>query len=347
MRRQLQESTRTRATVEFRVQHADGEVRWISSQLHINTADDGSGRPGPVIGVTRDITEAKNAEEKVKRINVDLERRVQQRTAELSAANEELESFAYTVSHDLRAPLRAMLGFCDALIEDHGETLPPQAHEYLQHVIDGSRHLGEIIEGLLTLSRSTRGSLRRDHIDLSMHAEKALRDLARTEPDRRITWTVEQGLRAYGDSRMIDAGVRNLLGNAWKYTANRADAVIRVYAEQENGELVFCVEDNGAGFSMEHAEKLFQPFQRLHRQDEFSGLASDWPRCSESFIDTAAKCRVLAHRIRAPYSASPCRYRTTGQLLPWKNRHPKNKNKRSLWRIEPYCWSRIILTTNC
>jgi PAS domain S-box-containing protein len=272
VRRQLQESTRTRATVEFRVRHADGAIRWISSQLHINTADDGSGRPVRIIGVTRDITETKNAEEKVKRVNVDLERRVQQRTAELSAANEELESFAYTVSHDLRAPLRAMLGFCDALIEDHADSLPPQAHEYLQHVIDGSRHLGEIIEGLLTLSRSTRGALRRDQIDLSMHAEKVLRDLARAEPNRRISWTVEPGLRAYGDSRMIDAVMRNLLGNAWKYTANRTDAAIRVHGEQENGELVFCVEDNGAGFCMEHAEKLFQPFQRLHRQDEFSGL---------------------------------------------------------------------------
>lgn len=272
VRRQLQESTRNRATVEFRVPHADGEMRWISSQLHISTADDGSGRPVRVIGVTRDITETKKAEERVKRINVDLERRVQQRTAELSAANEELESFAYTVSHDLRTPLRAMLGFCDALIEDYGDHLPAQAHEYLQHVIDGSRHLGEIIEGLLTLSRSTRGALRRDHVDLSMHAEKALLDLARAEPDRRITWTVEQGLRASGDSRMIDVVMRNLLGNAWKYTANRADAVIRVHGEQVNGQLMFCVEDNGAGFSMEHAGKLFQPFQRLHRQDEFSGL---------------------------------------------------------------------------
>ncbi len=165
-----------------------------------------------------------------------------------------------------------MLGFCDALIEDYGDSLPAQAHEYLQHVIDGSRHLGEIIEGLLTLSRSTRGTLRHDEVDLSALAEKALREMARIEPERRVTWSVEQGLHASGDSRMLDIALRNLLGNAWKYAANRSDATIRVYAERIDGELMFCVEDNGAGFSMEHAEKLFQPFQRLHRQDEFTGL---------------------------------------------------------------------------
>lgn len=269
--RQMQESTRKdRAIVEFRVRHASGSVRWVSSQVQVNFDD--AGRPARAIGVTRDITEAKRAEEQIKRVNTDLERRVQQRTAELSAANEELESFAYTVSHDLRAPLRAILGFCDALIEDHGDALPAQAHEYLQHVIDGSRHLGEIIEGLLTLSRSTRGTLRRDEVDLSAIAEKALRSLALAEPGRQVAWSIEPDLRVHGDSRMLDAVIRNLLGNAWKYTAHRNDANLRVYGERSQNEITICVEDNGAGFSMEHAEKLFQPFQRLHRQDEFVGL---------------------------------------------------------------------------
>jgi light-regulated signal transduction histidine kinase (bacteriophytochrome) len=230
------------------------------------------GRSARLIGVTRDITENKQAVEKVRQVNAELERRVQQRTTELTAANEELESFAYTVSHDLRAPLRAIGGFCDALIEDFGKTLPQEAHGYLQHVIDGSRHLGDIVDGLLTLSRSTRDTLRRDAVDLSSVAENVLSELARVEPDRRVTWTIEPELRAYGDSRMIDGVMRNLLGNAWKYTANRTDAVIRIYGEQVEGRCVFYVEDNGAGFNMEHAAKLFQPFQRLHRQDEFSGL---------------------------------------------------------------------------
>jgi light-regulated signal transduction histidine kinase (bacteriophytochrome) len=225
-----------------------------------------------VIGVTRDITASKHAEEQVQQLNADLERRVQQRTAELTAANEELESFAYSVSHDLRAPLRAMWGFCDVLVEEYGQSLPARAHKYLQHVIDGSRHLSEIIDGLLTLSRSTRGTLRRDSVDLSSIGEKVLSELARVEPDRHVSWAIEPAMRTRGDSRMIDAVMRNLLGNAWKYTANRNDALIRVYSEQIEGERVFCVEDNGAGFNMDHAEKLFQPFQRLHRQDEFAGL---------------------------------------------------------------------------
>jgi PAS domain S-box-containing protein len=273
VRRQLRESgQKNRAAVEFRVKNSHGEVRWISAQLQIKYASDDVSRPVRLTGVTRDITENKQAEEKVKRLNLDLERRVQQRTAELTAANEELESFAYSVSHDLRAPLRAMWGFSDALVEEYGQSLPPQAHEYLQHVIDGSRHLGEIIDGLLTLSRSTRGAIRRDLVDLSMVTDKVMRELARVEPERHVEWAIQPALRAQGDSRMIDAVMRNLLGNAWKYTANRADAVIRVYGEHVDGNYAFCVEDNGAGFDMNHAEKLFQPFQRLHRQDEFSGL---------------------------------------------------------------------------
>lgn len=273
VRRQLRDSAqKNKATVEFRIPQPDGEMRWISARLHINFAGDDRNQPVRVIGVTRDITESKHAEEQVQRLNADLERRVQQRTAELTAANQELESFAYAVSHDLRAPLRAMWGFCDALIEDHGKALPAEAHEYLQHVINGSRHLGEIIDGLLTLSRSTRGELRRDPVDLSRIAERVLREMARVEPERRVTWVIEPGLRACGDSRMIDVVMHNLLGNAWKYTANQTDAVIRVHGEHVDGAYMFCIEDNGAGFNMEHVAKLFQPFQRLHRQDEFTGL---------------------------------------------------------------------------
>lgn len=265
----LDPAQRNRVTVEFRVQHPSGETRWVSSQLHV-TFD--AQEPVRIIGVTRDITESKQAVEKVRRLNVELERRVQQRTAELTAANRELESFAYTVSHDLRSPLRIMRGFCEALLQDHGASLSVEARKYVQHVIEGSQRLADTIDGLLALSRSTQGALRRDFVDVSGVATRILVELSYAEPHRRVAWSVEPGLRAYGDSRMLEAVMRNLLENAWKYSAKRSDARIRVFHEIVDDDEMFCVEDNGAGFSMDDAAKLFQPFTRLHSQNGFAGL---------------------------------------------------------------------------
>lgn len=206
------------------------------------------------------------------RLNADLERRVEARTAELKAANQELDSFAYAVSHDLRAPLRAMSGFSQALVDDHGDKLDGEARVYLEQIILASKKMGELVDGLLTLSRSTRGERRHDTVDLSALAEILLGELARQEPLRRVAWRVEPALRVAGDPAMIEVVMRNLLGNAWKYTARTAEPLIRVYVDTVNGERFYCVADNGAGFDMAHARKLFQPFQRLHRQDEFPGI---------------------------------------------------------------------------
>ncbi|MCX7168665.1 MAG: ATP-binding protein [Rhodocyclales bacterium] len=218
------------------------------------------------------VTERRRTLEELRRLNADLERRVIERTAELSAANTELESFAYAVSHDLRAPLRAMSGFSQALIEDYGNQLQGEAKVYLDQIGFASLKMGEMIDGILVLSRSTRGELRRDVIDFSALATRLLEELARGEPGRQVGGQVEAGLHATGDARMIEMVLRNLLGNAWKYTGKTEAPAIRVFLGEVDGQPGICVADNGAGFDMAHADQLFQPFHRLHRQDEFPGI---------------------------------------------------------------------------
>ncbi|HXP95085.1 MAG TPA: ATP-binding protein [Telmatospirillum sp.] len=191
---------------------------------------------------------------------------------ELRAANKELESFAYAVSHDLRAPLRAMTGFSEALIEDFGTQLDPGAQDYLREISHAGRHMAELIDGLLQLSRATRGSLTRERIDLSFLAKDIRLELEQGEPGRRVTWVIERGLSQWGDRRMIEIVLRNLLENAWKYTAGAAEPIIRVFAEDRDDRHFLSISDNGAGFDMAYADKLFQPFQRLHRHDEFPGI---------------------------------------------------------------------------
>lgn len=226
---------------------------------------------GRVIGaskIARDISEIKQAEAQIHSLNASLEKRVK----ELAAANEELDSFAYAVSHDLRAPLRAMIGFSHALSEDYGEHLEDEGRAYLNEIDIASRRMGDLIDGILTLSRSTRGKLRTEPIDLSAMAQRVRDDIVRAEPERVVVWEIASDLETWGDPRLVENVLRNLMGNAWKYTAGRIDALIRVYAEAVDGQRWICVSDNGAGFDMCHADKLYQPFQRLHRQDEFAGL---------------------------------------------------------------------------
>lgn len=230
---------------------------------------------GAIIGVSkiiRDISEQKQAEARINELNNSLERQVAERTAELRGANEELEAFAYAVSHDLRAPLRAMSGFSAILKEDFGDKLDDEARECLDHILIASSNMGQLIDGLLSLSRVTRGELNRDAVDLSALAERIRDELASAEPDRSVTWEIEPHLVVEGDGRMLNSALRNLLGNAWKYTAHAAAPRIRISSRREGGKRSIHITDNGAGFDMGYAEQLFQPFRRLHRQDEFPGL---------------------------------------------------------------------------
>ena len=210
----------------------------------------------------------REAEAGLRRSNALLERR----TTELEAANHELDSFAYAVSHDLRAPLRALAGFSQALVEDYGETLDGEARVYLDQIAKGSDHMGQLIEGLLTLSRSTRGGMMHETVDISAMVERLRDELTRSQPLRRVIWEIEPGHSASGDPRLIELVVRNLLANAWKYTSAAAEPRIRFYAREDEGKRWLCIADNGAGFDSAHADKLFKPFQRLHRQDEFPGI---------------------------------------------------------------------------
>ncbi len=255
---------------EDRFERADGTQQWLRWEMRPWHAGDGG--IGGIVIFSEDITRLMAARQEILELNTSLERRVIERTAELSAANAELDAFAYAVSHDLRAPLRALSGFALALAEDYGDSLADEAGVYLDQIGIASRKMSELIEGILTLSRSTRGELRRDAVDLTALARRRLGELAAADPVCKLTATVADGLVVQGDARMIDAALTNLIDNAWKYTGRSAAPEIRVYAETRAGEPWFCVADNGAGFDPAHAGRLFKPFQRLHREDEFPGI---------------------------------------------------------------------------
>ncbi|VAV85183.1 diguanylate cyclase/phosphodiesterase (GGDEF & EAL domains) with PAS/PAC sensor(s) [hydrothermal vent metagenome] len=224
------------------------------------------------VGIILDITERVKAEQEVRRLNESLERQVVERTSELSLVNKELEAFAYSVSHDLRAPLRGIDGFSQALSEDYGDKLDDDAQNYLRRIRSATQHMSELINDMLSLSRVTRSELRRETFDMTALAGKVVASLRKSMPERVVEVVVEQGLVVEGaDSHLVRVVLENLLGNAWKFTGKKDNAKIEFGRKIIDDERVFYVKDNGAGFDMEYAGKLFGAFQRLHSIDEFEG----------------------------------------------------------------------------
>ena len=217
--------------------------------------------------ILRTFNGLKHAEEKIQALNQDL----QHRAAELEATNKELEAFSYSVSHDLRAPLRAIDGFSQALLEDYSGKLDAEGSDYLQRVRAASQRMAELIDDMLNLSRVTRGEMKRERVDLSALARTISTELRKAYPERQVDLVIAEGLTATGDARLLRLALENLFRNAWKFTGRKPKARIEFGANQNNGKSAYFICDNGAGFDMAYADKLFGAFQRLHAATEFKG----------------------------------------------------------------------------
>jgi len=249
----------------------DGRENFM--EISITLITDNHGKHIGFRGLLRDVTERKLAENEIKKMNEELERRVKERTAQLEAANKELEAFSYSVSHDLRAPLRSIDGFSSALVEDYGDCLDNQGKDYLQRVRTASQRMAQLIDDLLNLSRVSRSEICKEKVSLSNMAQEIMAEFQQDEPDKNVKFNYTSDLVVEGDMRLLRIMMENILGNAWKFTSKNLSATIEfgLHTKEKNGKSVFYIRDDGAGFDMAYANKLFGPFQRLHSPEEFSG----------------------------------------------------------------------------
>jgi PAS domain S-box-containing protein len=255
---------------DFRFLRKDGTPVWTS--ISTTPLFDAHGRYAGSLAMIADISRRRAAEEQLRQLNSHLEQRIAERTAQLEFSNRELEAFAYTVAHDLRAPLRSVASFSDALVEDCGDKLDAQGRDYLRRIVAGSKRMAEMIDGILALSRVNSTELTARDCDLSAMARAVIEQLRVGQPQRAVQVTIQEGLVDQGDPQLLRAVLENLLGNAWKFTRDRTPAEIELSATlDERGRRLYQVRDNGAGFDMAYRDKLFGVFQRLHAQKEFEG----------------------------------------------------------------------------
>ena len=265
-------ATGERFDMVFPLRGRDGVFRPFLTR--VMPVRDQGGRVVRWFGTNTDISEQQRTEDEIRRLNAELGQRVRERTAELEAANKELEAFAYSVSHDLRAPLRGIDGWTLALIEDfcgQCEKLNGKGRGYLDRVRSETQRIGHLIDDLLQLSRITRAEMHRDAVDLSRIAETVAARLREAHPQRRLEFAIRPGLKAFGDTRLLDVALTNLLENAVKFTAPRTPGRIAFESVESEGKPAFVVRDNGVGFDMAYAGTLFGAFQRLHSESEFPG----------------------------------------------------------------------------
>ena len=219
----------------------------------------------------REVSERRRAEEEVLRLNAELEQRVRERTAQLEYTNGELEAFCYSVSHDLRAPLRAIDGFSQALLEDFPADVPEDARRYLNRIRTSTLRMAQLIEDLLNLSRVSRGELLHQEVDVAEIARQVVQDLRHREPGRNVEVSIWDSMHAHGDSKLLRVALENLIGNSWKFSSKAEHPQIEIGLLRDGSKNTFFVRDNGAGFDMAYANKLFGAFQRLHSVNEFQG----------------------------------------------------------------------------
>lgn len=248
---------------------SDGPDRWFT--VTVNPPVDTIHGPCAIV-MLADISARKQAEEQIRRINEELEARVSDRTSKLAAANRELEAFSYSVSHDLRAPLRALDGFSQILLLDYADSVDEQGRDYLRRIRAASQRMGELIDALLRLARITRSEIHTEQVDMSGLAHSVAAELKASDPERAVEWVIEPDLSIQGEPKLLRLLLENLLGNAWKYTSKNPTARIEFGTCVEDGVPSWFVRDDGAGFDNSQADRLFAPFQRLHKSTDFKGI---------------------------------------------------------------------------